>query len=535
MAAGSSPLLQGAPPAVSVAHAERVAFDIFGIGASAQSLGSHQDRNFLLTTADGPLLLKFSHPSTTVDELVAQNAAMEYIAQRATRIRIPGALPASDGQFVHVTQLDGLPVAVRLLRFVEGEPLSGDRYLGSTIIRAMGALAATVDLSLAELSAPALERAHQWDLRRAPEVLDALLPFVGDTDLRARLHSASREAMAILDATAAELPQQLIHGDLTDDNVVVLAGIDGIVDGIVDGIPDGVIDFGDLNYSWTVGELAVTISSLLHHHGGSVGSVMEAVAAYHSVRPLSRAEAEALWPLVVIRGAVLAASGHHVASTDSFNRYAAENLLHELVIVERATAVPIAVATALVLDTLGMSRSAAELPPNIALLPGLDPLSVATIDFSATSPLMDAGRWLDPAAEDDLAAEALEGHDAVATYYAQARLTRSVRHQADEPENVVLGIDVRIAGSQKVVAPFDGTVESTSEGLEIRGVGAVIVLRGIDSSVGSGDTVVAGQSLGTVTATLRVSANGDGLDGRGLDRRIHRPDTPDPGGARQFS
>jgi 4-aminobutyrate aminotransferase-like enzyme/Ser/Thr protein kinase RdoA (MazF antagonist) len=503
MVAGSFPLLQNAPPPISVARAEKVAFETFGIVSSATSLGSHQDRNFLLSAPDGPLLLKFSNPSTMTDELIAQNAAIDYLARRSAPLRIPSALPTRDGERVHVTKVDGMDVAVRLLHFVEGGSLSGDRYLRPAVVRAIGGMAATIDLALAELSAPALERPHQWDLQRSPEVLDGLLPFISDSGLRSTVESASREAALLLEAIADELPRQLIHGDLTDDNVVALPGMSGI--------PDGVIDFGDLNYSWTVGELAVTISSLLHHRGGTASSIMEAVAAYHAIRPLSRIEAEALWPLVVIRGAVLVASGFQVASTDSLNRYAADNLQHELIIFDRATAVPLSVATALVLDTLGMARESAQLPPCIPLLPDLNSHSIASLDLSATSSLLDAGRWRDPAAERDITAQVLRSNAAVVTRYAQARLTRSGIHSSDEPSNVVLGIELTVSDRQRIVAPWDGTVESTPDGLELHGHGTVLSLVGMTSGAEPGTAVTAGDPLGFVDRELGVSVGVAGI------------------------
>jgi Ser/Thr protein kinase RdoA (MazF antagonist) len=80
----------------------------------------------------------------------------------------------------------------------------------------------------------------------------------------------------------------LIKPDLTDDNVLAPAGPAGSVP-----VPDGVIDFGDLDRSWAVAEIAITLASLLHHADGSISSTMRALAACHAVRPLSRVEAEA--------------------------------------------------------------------------------------------------------------------------------------------------------------------------------------------------------------------------------------------------
>ncbi len=497
-------LLQDPPPAIPAALAEKIALEIFGVSATARSLGSHQDRNFLLTTSDGRLLLKFSNPTTTIDELIAQNAAIEYLSQRATALRVPRAIAATDGQFVRAVSIGGIEVCVRLLQFVEGEPLSGDRYLSPTVTRAIGAMAATIDLALAELAAPALERVHQWDLQRAPEVLEALLPYVTTRELRARLESSARDAAIALHSLAPHLPLQLIHGDLTDDNVVALSGTAGI--------PDGVIDFGDLNHSWTVGELAVTVASLLHHEGASVNSVMGAVSAYHAIRPLSLAEAEALWTLVVIRGAVLVASGHHVASADSSNSYAAENLAHEIVIFDRATAVPLVVANAVVLDALGFERASARLPDSCRLIPDLEGSSIAILDFSASSPVLDAGRWLDPGVEADTTNELLAGKAAVVTSYAEPRLTLSAIHSADEPHNAVLGIVLTVAEPHKVVAPWDGTITSIGDQVELSGHGVVLTLRGLTETAESGVAVSTGDSLGRIDGALCVSVAVEGVD-----------------------
>ena len=504
MKTGSLSLLQGTPPEISAALAEKVAVDVFGVVASARSLGSHQDRNFLLTTSDGPFLLKFSNPATTIDELIAQNAAIEYLSQRATGIRMPRALPGRDGESVSVTNIAGAAVGVRLLQFVAGEPLSGDRYLNRAMTRAIGAMAATIDVALSELSAPALEREHEWDLQCAPQVLEALLPSVVDEGLRARLAFASHNAILALGATAADLPQQLIHGDLTDDNVVALPRTNHV--------PDGVIDFGDLNHSWTVGELAVTVASLLHHRGGSLDSAMGAVSAYHAIRPLARAEAESLWPLVVIRGAVLVASGNQVASADSGNDYAAQNLDHEMVIFDRATAVPLSVASAVVLDTLGFERTAALIPEYLPLIPSLIIATVAELDLSATSEQLDAGRWLDPDAETEITAELLRKHAAVATRYAEARLTRSTIHGVDEPHNVTLGIDLTVAKPHEVVAPWSGTIETSGEGVELRGHGVILTLRGLVTTLSSGTDIAAGDPLGRVERALGISVTVEGVD-----------------------
>src|SRR2546423_11513710 len=125
-----------------------------------------------------------------------------------------------------------------------------------------------------------------------------------------------------MEPLAGRLPWQAVHGDVTDDNVVCLAGR-GLR------TPDGIIDFGDLTSSWAVGELAVAITAVLRHAGAEPGSVLPAVRAFHALRPLSAAEAAALWPLVVLRAAVLVVSGEQQAAIDGVNDYVTGALEHE--------------------------------------------------------------------------------------------------------------------------------------------------------------------------------------------------------------
>ena len=161
--------------------------------------------------------------------------------------------------------------------------------------------------------------------------------------------AAARRPGARVQRVAAQLPRQAVHGDLTDDNVVCADG-DGAR------LPDGVIDFGDLTESWAVGELAVTVSSLLHHDGVDPTAVLPPSPRSTRERPLSDAEIEALWPLVVLRGAVLVVSGHQQVAIDGANDYAAGQLAHEWRIFDVACSVPSDVMTALLRARLGRPR-----------------------------------------------------------------------------------------------------------------------------------------------------------------------------------
>jgi len=509
----ASPLVPSPPPEISAADAARIVREQFGLVADAEPLGSNQDRNFVLTAEDGAhRLLKIANPGTSVAELDAQSVATRLVAATAAGIRVPLALDPETGtaaeagaSTVRVVEHDGQPMPARVLDYLEGRTLSGSGHLAPPTVRALGALAARVDLALADLDHPGAVRESQWDLRRAPEVLAVLLPQVGDAALRERLRAAAAEAWSSLDTVAHALAEQVIHGDLTDDNVV--SG------DAVGRLPDGVIDFGDLNRSWTVGELAVTVSSLLHHDGVDIARALAAVSAYDRTRPLSRAEAVALWPLVVTRAVVLVASGHHVVATDPGNRYAEENLAHERAIFEEATSVPLPVATARVLATVGLDVDECALPAHGPLLADLDPEAVAVLDLSATSSALDDGRWLEPGVEESLADEAVsEGAPAVVTRFAEPRLTGATPAATAAPANTALAIDVTVAQPRRVVAPWPGSVRHTPSGLLLHHDEVELHLDGVEPEVADGGAVPAGATLGLSRTRLGVRVTRTGAD-----------------------
>jgi 4-aminobutyrate aminotransferase-like enzyme/Ser/Thr protein kinase RdoA (MazF antagonist) len=454
-------IVQAPPPEISLHEAAALALELFGASGAVRSLGSNQDLNFVIDDGKTPLLLKIANPATPSAELEAQSRAAARIAERS-EVRVPRPHVFADGTSVRPVPVAGGTARARLLDFLPGRTLSGSGYLSPAAVRAMGRLAASVDLALADFADPGAERTNQWDLRFAPDAMATLLPSVADPVLRERLHAAADAAWQVVLAHADALPLQVIHGDLTDDNVVTTDGR----------IPDGVIDLGDLGRTWRVGELAITLSSVLHHDGVDLPAALEAVTAYHAVLPLTDAELEALWPLVALRGAVLVASAHHVLLTDPGNEYAAENLAHEELIFEAAVSLPLAVATTLVRRAAGVETEPLATPAGRLLPPGTTP---GVVDLSVTSPLLGEGRWLAADAEGSILREATAEHP-VATRFGEPRLTRSRPYAHDAPVNVPLGVQLAVREPMPLQAPWDGVVDASGDlvgnGLRLRIEGA---------------------------------------------------------------
>jgi len=443
-------------PQVTIQEAERIAASFFpGRTVRAQPLGSQQDSNFLLTEPAGAVagVLKIANPAFSAAEIQAQDAAAELVAAAGLRAGTVRHGPVT-------VPVDGGPALARVLTYLPGGTLAGaGRYLSPRVVAGLGTVAGQVSRALRSFTHPGLDRVLQWDLRHAPRVVDTLAGHVGDEELRGRVTAAAAAAWSRVEPLAGRLPWQTVHGDVTDDNVVcsVQRGLR---------TPDGIIDFGDLTSSWAVGELAVAITSVLRHAGAEPCSVLPAVRAFGELRPLSAAEAAALWPLVVLRAAVLVVSGEQQAALDDGNDYVTGALEHERNLFDRAMSVPADVMTGLILAELGLGGGPLPVPSGVVpdLGPNLGPSlgHCAVLDLSVQSDAVDEGAWLEPGLEDRLAAALLaDGHDAVATRFGEARLTASTVLTGVSPATVATGIDLWLAARVEFPAQLtvsgDGT------------------------------------------------------------------------------
>jgi 4-aminobutyrate aminotransferase-like enzyme/Ser/Thr protein kinase RdoA (MazF antagonist) len=499
-----------APPAALAIAREHFNLDITQTGVTP--LGSQQDANFLLAGADGrPVgVLKIANPAFTRVEIEAQDAAAGFVAhaepgvRTAENVNLAGVAPIAE-----VATPDGGTLYARIITHLDGGTLSGDHYVAPDRWTALGRLAGRASRALAAFDHAGVDRVLQWDLQYADRTIDVLAPYVTDPARRVQVEAATTAAWQVVSRVAAQLPRQVIHCDITDDNVVCSP---------TDGQPDGIIDFGDLTRSWAVGELAVTVSSVLRHAGGEPAAALAIIAAFHRERPLHAAEIAALWPLVVLRAATLIVSGRQQAAIDADNSYATSALDHEWRIFERSLAVPSTVMTGLIAATLGTAATPAPVAMGRRLFPAVDAAAVRHLDLSTESDGLDAGRWLHTDSEDTLAAAALHGGAAaVVTAYGSPRLTRSVALSSESPATVPTGVDVWLDRETAMVAPFGGLVAAVSDHEIVVacdfGIEGTMSVRGTalrpDESVRVGHAIAEGGALATVTGRLWIQLAGD--------------------------
>ncbi|MGY2440747.1 aminotransferase [Pseudomonas sp. SDO52101_S400] len=485
-------------PQVTPEQALQVLAQHYGLNGTLQALGSQQDLNYRVDSERGRFVLKICRGDYSLVELQAQHAGLKYLAEHCD-VHVPRVIPANDGQDLLSLKIGGEAVHVRLLDYIEGQPLTALDHLGHEVVAGFGRLCGEMDLALAGFDHPGLERTLQWDARHASALIEHLLPVIEDQRQRVLIAEAAEQAGRRLQPLLEKLPVQAIHMDITDDNVVWQR------DARRHWQLQGVIDFGDLVRTWRITDLSVTCAALLHHAAGDPFVILPAVQAYHAVNPLQHEELQALWPLIVARAAVLVLSGEQQVSIDPGNTYSRDNLTHEWEIFRVATSVPLALMEAAILSAVGQALPAIDGEGFAPLLPGLVGREFALIDLGVLSAHFEAGNWEQPGIDQRLLNEAAAIHGLAASRYGQYRLSRTRPDSADEPETFPLHVELRVPQGTTVEAPFAGVLHLSADGaLRLDGPQLSVRLWGVTPSLHSGAALVKGQVLGSVDGPLIV-------------------------------
>lgn len=488
-------------PEVGPEEAAALLETAFGRRGRLRELGSHQDRNYLVNAQDGGrFVLKIARHGISRPELEAENAGMLRAAAAGLPYAVPVPQPALDGSLVTRVALgSGVEHDLRLVTFIDGDPMDGVRHLAPAVLRAHGAMAARISRALEGFDHPGLDRALQWDVRQAGAVVEALAPFASSAARATAARVAMARATAALAPLEADLRVQVIHADVTDLNTVVRQDRAGRP------MPVGLIDFGDLSRSWLAAELAVTIAAdVFHALDQPLQAAREIARGFLPHQPLTAPELAGVWPMVVARSAAVAVSGDQQAGLEPDNRYVAATRDEEWAALEVVAGVPFALATEVL-------REAAGLPPTIrAALPrSASPLlgsahaaATSALDLSTTSDALAGSAIGRPGDAASLITEVV-----ALGRWGEARLVDVPLDNLDEGATVHLGIDVFAAAGTPVHAPVGGRTAARPDGLVIAAGGFDLRLDGIEPVIpGQGAMIAAGDLVGHVSA-----AGPDGL------------------------
>jgi Ser/Thr protein kinase RdoA (MazF antagonist) len=259
--------------------------------ATARRLPSERDKNYLLTDDSGQqFVLKIANASESRAFLEAQNAVLEYLSQRVPFCqRVVGEIFEFEGHLA------------RVVTYLPGVPLAEIKLHTPGLLQDLGQKLGQLSRALADFDHPAVHRDFHWDLANGNRIVNEYAPLIEDAELRELVLKCRFEP-------EIELRRSVIHGDANDYNVLV--------------DPDsmtvsGLIDFGDMVYSYTVGDLAIALAYVVL----GKGDPRDVIAGYTSEFCLLDEEREALWPLVRLRLAMSVCIAAHQIRREPENEY----------------------------------------------------------------------------------------------------------------------------------------------------------------------------------------------------------------------
>lgn len=290
---------------VDLISAQAIAEKCFGIQASAEELPSERDRNFLLTAGEGEkFVLKIANVNEQREVIEAQNAVLEHLAERVEFC--PRVVPAVSGRSIEFVE----GRLVRVLTYLSGKPLATVESPSVELLYDLGRKLGQLSRALVEFDHPGTHRAFHWDLAEGEKVVERYGAQIKKGWVRELVRGYRAREWDAASGWVGSLRRSVVHGDANDYNVLV----DG--NKVV-----GLIDFGDIVYSYTVGDLAIAVAYVVLGKSDPFTAAAPVIEGYREEFELNNDELDALWPLVKLRLCMSVCIAAHQQAEQPENEY----------------------------------------------------------------------------------------------------------------------------------------------------------------------------------------------------------------------
>lgn len=460
--------------------------DAWGIDAILEPLAGEYDLNLRATASDGQrYVLKVMRAGCDAAFVDLLTAAHAHIRSRDASVPVPAVIPTRDGALSCVrADATGNPRILWLLTSLDGVEYQRFRPRSLPLSASLGDTVARLDRALREFSHVGLARDFKWDLRRG-DWIAGHVHEIADPVRRAIIERILTGYAALKPALLSE-PLAAIHNDINDCNILVAR------DQHDSPVVSGIIDFGDLVLGPAVAELAITGAYLVLDHPQPERALAEFVAAYHRVTPLSGAQLDLIWPLVLMRLAVSVTNSAQMQRERPGDPYVVISEAPAWRFLERAVGIAEAVARTRLRAACGLPASDAAgrvvawldsqrgrfapiMGRDLGSLPvGSLAITSSTVPRDPLAMTTDEARTLGAAA--GVGPEWVGGYaEPRAVYTAPA--FRKGAHAIADRRSVHIAIDVFLPAGTPVHAPHDGVVDVVEHRDATLDYGGMVVLR----------------------------------------------------------
>jgi 4-aminobutyrate aminotransferase-like enzyme/Ser/Thr protein kinase RdoA (MazF antagonist) len=482
-------------PKFSIEDAQRFADEVYGLSASARPLPSERDQNFVLIDQAGQrFVLKIANATEQRSMLEAQNQVMQHLEKESDLC--PKILRATDGREIATVRsarsARGAQHFIRLVTYLPGTPLGHIKRHSPELMIDLGRQLGALDAALQSFDHPALHRDFHWDFANGRSIVRQNLALITDREMR-------RLVTKLIDAfdqhtlpLLPELRQSIIYNDANDYNVIVGGGAD--VTSRNQRVT-GLIDFGDMVFSYTLGDLAIAIAYAILDKPDPLSVASQILRGYHSTLPLNEKEIAALYGLIVLRlcmSMCIAAEQQHTQPDNAYlgiSQQPIRNTLPKLARIHPRFAEAMfrqvcgleAISISAEI-TRWLQQNADTFAP---VLKDLHTTPLTLIDLSIGSPLLngDVAQNVEPLltprvqqALDTAKATVGIGRYAEARYLYLSPIFSPGDRLTDEARTIHLGLDLFAEPGTPIYAPLAGKVHAFANNANPQDYGPIIIL-----------------------------------------------------------
>ena len=280
-------------PIVSLEEASAIAALEYGVTATAHRLIGERDQNFRLQTTTGAQYgLKLIHPAEELAVTNFQTSILLHIERTNPALPIQRVVPTLDGLAEKRIRLqDGTQRMMRMTTFLPGVIVRGlpvnlkrSRNLGRTL--------AEIQLALADFEHPADDYEILWDIKHASKQR-AVVAELDIAERRAVMEAGLARFEARAQRAMPSLRAQVVHNDLSGDNVVADPDDHDVI--------TGVLDFGDATRTAVINDVAVGVAYQIRFGEDLLGAALALLSGFNAMRPLLQEEIDLLLDLVIGR------------------------------------------------------------------------------------------------------------------------------------------------------------------------------------------------------------------------------------------
>ncbi|NNF00512.1 MAG: aminotransferase class III-fold pyridoxal phosphate-dependent enzyme [Pyrinomonadaceae bacterium] len=248
--------------------------------------------NYKISSDAGTFVLKFyrADQDTYLRELLeAENLYLQKLG-RERKGFFP--IPQEDKSRDCLSYSESKQKYFRLLTFLEGE-LFAEVEHSDGLLRSYGKAVGEMNAKAFGFRHIATEtRKFEWDLNKF-ELSRECIRFIENLADRKLVEYYFLKNKEHVQPKLEQLRKCVIHGDVNSRNVVTK-----------NGEVSGIFDFGDINYTALINELAIAATYGLFGKEDIIGAAAKIVEGYHEVCPLDEIEIEVLYWLIATRASI---------------------------------------------------------------------------------------------------------------------------------------------------------------------------------------------------------------------------------------